>query len=325
MLVDILLFLLGIVLIIVGANYLTEGASTLARRMGLSPLVVGLTIVAFGTSAPELIVSLMSALKGNADIAIGNVIGSNIFNILAIGGVTALVAPITITQSTIRREIPLMLLSFLVLFFLSYDTIFAGTAGTTENILSRGEGLTLLGFFLIFLTYTFAIAKDAPDDPHADHTPIRSYPLWLLVLFILGGLAALIYGGDLFVSSASSIARTFGMSESFIGLTIVAAGTSLPELATSVAAALKKQPEIAVGNIVGSNIFNIFLILGVSSTITPIRIGGVTALDFLVMIAAGMMLYIFAVLFGQRVVKRSEGAILVLSFIAYTVYLIMQL
>ncbi len=325
MLVDILLFLLGIVLIIVGANYLTEGASTLARRMGLSPLVVGLTIVAFGTSAPELIVSLMSALKGNADIAMGNVIGSNIFNILAIGGVTALVAPITITQSTIRREIPLMLLSFLVLFFLSYDTIFAGTAGTTENILSRGEGLTLLGFFLIFLTYTFAIAKDAPDDPHADHTPIRSYPLWLLVLFILGGLAALIYGGDLFVSSASSIARTFGMSESFIGLTIVAAGTSLPELATSVAAALKKQPEIAVGNIVGSNIFNIFLILGVSSTITPIRIGGVTALDFLVMIVAGLMLYIFAVLFGQRVVKRSEGAILALSFIAYTVYLIMQL
>ena len=325
MLVDILLFLLGIILIIVGANYLTEGASTLARRMGLSPLVVGLTIVAFGTSAPELIVSLMSALKGNVDIAMGNVIGSNIFNILAIGGVTALVAPITITQSTIRREIPLMLLSFLVLFFLSYDTIFAGTAGTTENILSRGEGLTLLGFFLIFLTYTFAIAKDAPDDPHADHTPIRSYPLWLLVLFIFGGLAALIYGGDLFVSSASSIARTFGMSESFIGLTIVAAGTSLPELATSVAAALKKQPEIAVGNIVGSNIFNIFLILGVSSTITPIRIGGVTALDFLVMIVAGLMLYIFAVLFGQRVVKRSEGAILALSFIAYTVYLIMQL
>ena len=325
MLVDILLFLLGIVLIIAGANYLTEGASTLARRMGLSPLVVGLTIVAFGTSAPELIVSLMSALKGNADIAMGNVIGSNIFNILAIGGVTAVVAPITITKSTIRREIPLMLLSFLVLFFLSYDTIFAGTAGTTENILSRGEGLTLLGFFLIFLTYTFAIAKDAPDDPHADHTPIRTYPLWLLILFIVGGLVALVYGGDLFVSSASSIARTFGMSESFIGLTIVAAGTSLPELATSVAAALKKQPEIAVGNIVGSNIFNIFLILGVSSTITPIRIGGVTALDFLVMIVAGLMLYIFAVLFGQRVVKRSEGAILALSFIAYTVYLIMQL
>ena len=315
MLVDILLFLLGIVLIIVGANYLTEGASTLARRMGLSPLVVGLTIVAFGTSAPELIVSLMSALKGNADIAMGNVVGSNIFNLLAIGGVTAVVAPITITQSTIRREIPLMLLSFLVLFFLSYDTIFAGT-GATENILSRGEGLTLLGFFLIFLTYTFAIAKDSPNDPHADNTPLKPYPIWLLIVFIVGGLAALVYGGDLFVTSASSIARTFA---------IVAAGTSLPELATSVAAALKKQPEIAVGNIVGSNIFNVFLILGVSSSITPIRIGGVTPLDFLVMIAAGIMLYIFGVLFGQRVVKRGEGAILALGFIAYTVYLIMQL
>ncbi len=217
-----------------------------------------------------------------------------------------------------------MLLSFLVLFFLSYDTIFAGT-GATENILSRGEGLTLLGFFLIFLTYTFAIAKDSPNDPHADNTPLKPYPIWLLIVFIVGGLAALVYGGDLFVTSASSIARTFGMSESFIGLTIVAAGTSLPELATSVAAALKKQPEIAVGNIVGSNIFNVFLILGVSSSITPIRIGGVTPLDFLVMIAAGIMLYIFAVLFGQRVVKRGEGAILALGFIAYTVYLIMQL
>ena len=305
MIVDILLFLLGIVLIIVGANYLTEGASTLARRMGVSPLVVGLTIVAFGTSAPELIVSLMSALKGNADIAMGNVIGSNIFNVLAIGGVTAVVAPIRVTQSTIRRELPLMILASLVLFFLSYDTIFSGI-GATENILTRGEGMVLLGFFLIFLTYTFAIAKGSSDDPHADH-------------------AALSYGGDLFVSSASSIARALGMSESFIGLTIVAAGTSLPELATSVVAALKKQPELAVGNIVGSNIFNIFLILGISSTVTPIRVGGVTPLDFSVMIVSGVLLYIFSVLFGDRIVKRTEGAVLVLGFVAYTLYLIAQL
>lgn len=324
MLVDILLFLLGITLIILGANYLTEGASTLARRLGLSPLVVGLTIVAFGTSAPELIVSLMSALKGNADIAMGNVIGSNIFNVLAIGGITALVAPITVTQSTIRREIPLMLLASAVLFFLSYDTIFAGIEGEM-NVLSRGEGLTLLGFFLIFLTYTFAIAKDSPEDPHADNSPLKPYPMWLLILFIIGGLAALVFGGDLFVSSASSIARTFGMSESFIGLTIVAAGTSLPELATSVAAALKKQPEMAVGNIVGSNIFNIFLILGVTSTVSPIHVGGVTSMDFLVMIFSALLLYIFAVLFGQRVINRFEGAVLSLSFVAYTIFLISQL
>lgn len=324
MLVDILLFLLGITLIILGANYLTEGASTLARRLGLSPLVVGLTIVALGTSAPELIVSLMSALKGNADIAMGNVIGSNIFNVLAIGGITALVAPITVTQSTIRREIPLMLLASAVLFFLSYDTIFAGIEGEM-NVLSRGEGLTLLGFFLIFLTYTFAIAKDSPEDPHADNSPLKPYPMWLLILFIIGGLAALVFGGDLFVSSASSIARTFGMSESFIGLTIVAAGTSLPELATSVAAALKKQPEMAVGNIVGSNIFNIFLILGVTSTVSPIHVGGVTSMDFLVMIFSALLLYIFAVLFGQRVINRVEGAVLSLSFVAYTIFLISQL
>lgn len=324
MLLDIVLFILGIALIILGANYLTEGASTLARKMGLSPLVVGLTIVAFGTSTPELIVSLMSALKGNADIAMGNAVGSNIFNVLAIGGITALVAPISITQSTIRREIPLMLLASAVLFFLSYDSIFSGV-GDQANILSRGEGMTLLSFFLIFLTYTFAIAKGSPEDPHADHSPLKPYPMWLLLVFIFGGLAALVYGGDLFVSSASNIARAFGMSESFIGLTIVAAGTSLPELATSVAAALKKQPEIAIGNIVGSSIFNIFFILGTTATVTPIHIGGVTALDFVVMLASALLLYIFALLFGQRVVNRFEGAVMALGFVAYTLFLISQL
>lgn len=324
MLIDLLLFVLGVILIIAGANYLTEGAATLARRMGVSPLVVGLTIVAFGTSAPELIVSLMSALKGNADIAVGNVVGSNIFNVLAIGGVTALVAPIHITQSTIKREIPLMILASCLLFVLGYDTIFSGLS-TNENIITRGEGLALLGFFLIFLAYTFAIAKGNSSDPHADGAPVKSYPYWLLAIFILGGLVALVYGGDLFVSSASNIARAFGMSESFIGLTIVAAGTSLPELATSVAAALKKEPEMAVGNIVGSNLFNVFFILGTTATVTPIRIQGVTPLDFLVMIFAAVLLYIFSVLFGQRVINRFEGAILSLGFITYTLYLISQL
>lgn len=324
MLIDLLLFILGIILIIAGANYLTDGAATLARRMGLSPLVVGLTIVAFGTSAPELIVSLMSALKGNADIAMGNVVGSNIFNVLAIGGITALVAPIRITQSTIRREIPLMLLANCVLFVLSFDSLFSGLSGQA-NILSRGEGITLLGFFLIFLAYTFAIAKDRPSDPHADNSPVKPYPYWLLGLFIAGGLVALVYGGDLFVSSASSIARSLGMSESFIGLTIVAAGTSLPELATSIAAAVKKEPEMAIGNIVGSNLFNIFFILGLTSTVTPVQIGGVTALDFLVMIFSAVLLYVFSILFGERVINRFEGGIMSLGFIAYTIYLIFQL
>lgn len=324
MILDILLFIVGIILIIVGANYLTEGASVLARRFGVSPLVVGLTIVAFGTSSPELIVSLMSALKGNSDIAMGNIVGSNIFNVLVIGGITALVTPITITRSTIRREIPLMILACLVLSVMALDRVFAGT-GATENILSRSEGIVLLCFFLIFLTYTFAIAKGDPSDPHTAPAPTKHYPLWLLVVFIIGGLGGLVLGGELFVDAASSIARTLGMSEGFIGLTIVAAGTSLPELATSVAAALKKEPEIAVGNIVGSNIFNIFLILGTTATVTPIRIGGVSSLDFLVMSFSAILLYVFAVLFGQRVIKRAEGAVLFLCFVLYTAYLIAQL
>lgn len=324
MLLDLFYFVIGIVLIIAGANYLTEGASALARRFGVSPLVVGLTIVAFGTSTPELIVSLLSALKGNSDIAMGNVVGSNIFNVLVIGGITALVAPITVTQSTVRREIPLVLLASLVLSVMALDRVFAGT-GATENILSRSEGIVLLCFFLIFLTYTFAIAKGDPSDPHTAPAPTKHYPLWLLVVFIIGGLGGLVLGGELFVDAASSIARTLGMSEGFIGLTIVAAGTSLPELATSVAAALKKEPEIAVGNIVGSNIFNIFFILGTTATVTPIRIGGVSSLDFLVMSFSAILLYVFAVLFGQRVIKRAEGAVLVLCFVLYTAYLIAQL
>ncbi len=324
MLLDLFYFVIGIVLIIAGANYLTEGASALARRFGVSPLVVGLTIVAFGTSTPELIVSLLSALKGNSDIAMGNVVGSNIFNVLVIGGITALVAPITVTRSTVRREIPLVLLASLVLSVMALDRVFAGT-GATENILSRSEGIVLLCFFLIFLTYTFAIAKCDPSDPHTAPAPTKHYPLWLLVVFIIGGLGGLVLGGELFVDAASSIARTLGMSEGFIGLTIVAAGTSLPELATSVAAALKKEPEIAVGNIVGSNIFNIFFILGTTATVTPIRIGGVSSLDFLVMSFSAILLYVFAVLFGQRVIKRAEGAVLVLCFVLYTAYLIAQL
>ena len=324
MFLDILLFILGIALIIAGANYLTEGASALARRFGVSPLVVGLTIVAFGTSTPELIVSLLSALKGNSDIAMGNVVGSNIFNVLVIGGITALVAPITVTRSTVRREIPLVLLASLVLSVMALDRVFAGT-GATENILSRSEGIVLLCFFLIFLTYTFAIAKGDPSDPHTAPAPTKHYPLWLLVVFIIGGLGGLVLGGELFVDAASSIARTLGMSEGFIGLTIVAAGTSLPELATSVAAALKKEPEIAVGNIVGSNLFNIFFILGTTATVTPIHIGGVSTLDFTMMSFAALLLYVFAVLFGQRVIKRAEGAVLVLCFVLYTAYLIAQL
>lgn len=331
MFVDILLFVVGIALIVGGANFLTDGAAALARRFGLSPLMVGLTIVAFGTSAPELVVSLTSALSGNTDISLGNVVGSNVFNILGIGGITALIAPLTITQSTIRKEIPLMLLASVVLIFMLFDV---EISGGVANVVSRGDGLVLLGFFAIFLTYTIAISKpstaietsqDKSIQSSADDTVVRLKPIWMLIAFIIGGLVALIWGGNLFVSSASNIAKTFGVSEAIIGLTIVAVGTSLPELATSLVAALKGEQEMAVGNIVGSNIFNIFFILGVTASISPVGLGGLQYVDFLALIVSALMLYLFGVFFGERKITRFEGGILVLTYVAYTVYLISQL
>lgn len=324
MIIDLLLFVLGVVLIISGANFLTDGAAALARRLGLSPLMVGLTVVAFGTSAPELVVSLTSAIKGSADIAIGNVVGSNIFNVLAIVGITALVTPLGITASTVRKEIPLLILASCVFTVMAWDTLFSGLIGQ-ENFVSRVEGISLLGFFLIFLTYTLSIAKSAGEIEQESNPNKKRKPIWVLIVMIVGGLAGLIFGGDLFVSSSSSIARSFGVSEAFIGLTLVALGTSLPELATSVVAALKKEPEIAVGNVVGSGLFNIFFILGTTATVTPIKMSGITIVDFLVMILASVLLYVFGIFFGQRTITRVEGGILFVCFILYNAYLFSQI
>lgn len=331
MLLDIFLFLVGIVLIVAGANFLTDGAAALARRFGLSPLMVGLTIVAFGTSAPELVVSLTSALAGNSDISLGNVVGSNIFNVFGIAGITAIIAPLSITKSTIRKEIPLMILASVVLTVMIFDALLRGLPNQ-ENIISRSEGLVLLGFFSIFLAYTIAISKPSEliepqktDNKDSEEDKIKQKPIWFLLICIVGGLAALVYGGDLFVTSASNIAQAFGVSEAVIGLTIVAAGTSLPELATSVVAALKGEQEVAVGNVVGSNIFNIFFILGLTASITPIGLGGLTMFDFASMIAAAVLLYFLAVFFGDRKITRIEGGILLACYIAYTTYLLIQL
>lgn len=331
MLLDIILFLVGIALIVAGANFLTDGAAALARRFGLSPLMVGLTIVAFGTSTPELVVSVTSALSGNSDISLGNVVGSNIFNVFGIAGITAIIAPLSITRSTIRKEIPLMILASLVLTVMIFDSFLSGLPGQ-ENIVSRSEGLVLLGFFSIFLAYTIAISKPSElvepqreDKQVAEEEQTKKKPIWFLLLCIVGGLAALVYGGDLFVDAASNIAKAFGVSEAVIGLTIVAAGTSLPELATSVVAALKGEQEVAVGNVVGSNIFNIFFILGLTSSVTPIGLGGLTMFDFVSMIAAAILLYFLAVFFGDRKITRVEGAFLLACYIAYTSYLLIQL
>ena len=323
---NILLLIGGLILILLGANGLTDGAASVAKRFRIPSIVIGLTIVAFGTSAPELTVSVASALKGSADIAIGNVVGSNIFNTLMIVGCTALFAPIVITRNTLRKEIPLCILSSVVLLICAND-IFLDNA--TENILNRVDGLLLLCFFAIFMGYTFAIAfptSSATPEP-AEHAAVQEEEIkllswWKSILYIIGGLAALIYGGQLFVNGATGIARSMGVSESIIGLTLVAGGTSLPELATSIVAALKKNPEIAIGNVIGSNLFNIFFVLGCSASITPLHLSGITNFDLFTLVGSSILLWLFGLFFAKRTITRIEGGIMILCYVAYTMVLI---
>lgn len=316
---DILLLIGGLLLILLGANGLTDGAASIAKRFNIPSIVIGLTIVAFGTSTPELTVSVSSAIKGSSDIAIGNVVGSNIFNILFIVGCTSLVAPIVITRNTLRKEIPLCILSSVVLLVIANDVLLDKGA---SNILSTTDGILLLCFFLIFLSYTFAIALDGKSQATDEENNIKQMPMLKSVLFIIGGLCGLVYGGQLFVDGAMNIARSLGVSESVIGLTLVAGGTSLPELATSIVAALKKNPEIAIGNVIGSNLFNIFFILGCSATITPMNISGITNIDLSVLVGASILMWFFGLFFAKRTINRPEGAFFVLCYVAYTVFLI---
>lgn len=308
----------GLLLILLGANTLTDGSASIAKRFKISNLVIGLTIVAFGTSAPEFIVSVLAAVQGNAGIAIGNVVGSNLFNTLMIVGCTALVVPITVSKGTLSKEIPLCILSSVVLFFCAND-IWLDNA--KENIISRTDGLLLLCFFLIFLSYTFAIANSKEAEKTDE---IKSIKLGKSILFILLGLGALIGGGQLFVNGASGIARNLGVSDSIIGLTLVAGGTSLPELATSITAALKRNPEIAIGNAIGSNLFNLFFVLGFSATIHPLELGKITNFDLGALIIASILLYITALFFKKRTITRIEGIILIACYILYTSILIYQ-
>lgn len=313
---NIVLLIGGLLLILVGANALTDGAASVAKRFHISSLVIGLTIVAFGTSAPELTVSVVSALKGSADMAIGNVVGSNIFNTLMIVGCTAAIVPISVTKGTLSKEIPLCILASVVLFICANDVLINKAA---TNTISSSDGMLLLCFFLIFLGYTFAIAHNGSSEGESE---IKDMPVWKSVLFIAGGLAGLVYGGQFFVSGASEIARSLGISESIIGLTLVAGGTSLPELATSVVAALKKNPEMAIGNVIGSNLFNIFFVLGCSATISPLNIQGITNLDLGVLIGSCVLLYIFGWFFKKRTITRVEGIVMIACYIGYTAYLI---
>ncbi len=316
---DIFWLIFGLILILSGANFLTDGASAIAKKWGVSDLVIGLTVVAFGTSAPELAISIVSAIQGNAPMAIGNVVGSNIFNVFVIIGVVAMVRPIKVERSIMVNEIPLVILSSVALLAIGCGDLLGVTG---ERILQRPDAILLLLFFAIFMRYTFSQATMASaEDLSAENAAAKPVmPLWKSILWVIGGLAALVYGGDRFVAGASGIASALGMSDAIIGLTIVAAGTSLPELATSVTAAIKGKPGIAVGNVIGSNIFNIFFVLGVTGCISPLPFGGITETDLVVMTLASVIFYLMCRNFGTRIIKRWEGAVLTLCYVAYITF-----
>lgn len=308
--------LLGFILLILGANWLVEGASNVASRLGISTLTIGLTVVAFGTSAPELAVNIVSATSGNIDLALGNILGSNIFNVFMILGIAALIKPIGVQNTTVKVEIPFNLLAAFALLVVANDTIIDGMG---NSVISRIDGAILLLFFCIFMYYNFLTGKLNPEEKTPD---IEKRKLWLSILMILGGFALLVVGGNLIVRGAVTIATKLGVSQSVIGLTVVAAGTSLPELATSAMAAYRNKPDIAIGNVIGSNVFNVFLILGVSSVITPIPAYPRANSDMLVNLLAGLLMFIFALAGPGRKIDRREGVILVAIFIAYTTFLI---
>ena len=308
-------FIVGIVLVIFGADWLTKGASGIARRFGVSELVIGLTIVALGTSLPELVISVSSALKGSPGISLGNVIGSNIFNSLLILGVASLIAPIRFNARMLTREIPFNLLASIVLILVSGSMLVGGAPG---EFVTRYGGMLLLCFLAVFVRYTFSIPND--DDDEALEEPMS---IGKVILFILLGLAGLILGGNIFVNGAVELARIVGLSEAVIGITIVSAGSSLPELAVSVSAARKGNVGIALGNVLGSNILNIFLILGCSATITPISLDGFSFVDFYVLLTSSLLIYVVTRFGGKAVINRFEGVVLLVGYIAYTTYLVM--
>ena len=319
MLTEIALLILGLLLVIFGADWLVDGASAIARKLRISEFVIGLTIVGFGTSCPELVVSVTGAVNGLSDISIGNVIGSNIFNTFLILGVTALIMPIAITRSNKRRDIPVTLLvTFLLVFCGMSKTIFG--LGSADG-LSRIEGIV---FLVLFALYIYSCFRNDEDSP-AEETPAKDLKLAIAILLTLAGLAGLILGGHWFVESAVKIAHRLGVSDKFIAITLLAGGTSLPELAACMVAAFKKKGQLALGNILGSNIFNILLILGVSATIRPVSFTNISLVDVSAMLASMIMVWLSSYTFKKDKIDRWEGAIFVASFAAYYVWLFINL
>jgi cation:H+ antiporter len=335
MLIPILILVAGLVVLIVSADQLVKGASSIAVKFGLSSLVIGLTVVAFGSSAPELIVNIVASLKGSYDVALGNVMGSNIANVLLILGIAAIIRPLRVKRATIFKEIPFAILGMLVLLAMVSDQ-FLGGGDVTTDILSRVEGVTLIAFFTIFLYSTFLTAsrnraerlqaRKKNREKAKKHSDFTEYSGWLSALMVTGGMIGLTVGGQLIVDSAIKIAQGFGVSEALIAVTIVAIGTSLPELAASGMAAYRGDTDLAVGNVVGSNIFNIFWILGLSSIINPLPISAGASVDVVIALAATLLLFPF--LFNRSskgkvgLLERWEGVAFVIAYILFIIFAI---
>ncbi|MDY0257411.1 calcium/sodium antiporter [Gudongella oleilytica] len=313
---NIVFFIIGLALLVAGANYFVDGAAGIAKRLKVSALLIGLTVVAFGTSAPEVAVSISASLKGNNGIALGNVLGSNIFNLSFILGAAAIIFPLSVERQTIKKEIPIMILSALSLFALGVDSVIDQNSNI---VISRGDGLMLLLLFASFIYYVIEVARNSREVVELLDNPIEG-STFKLIIKTAGGLAFIIAGGYLVVESAVEIATSLGLSQTFIGLTIVAIGTSLPELVTSIIASIKKNPEIAVGNVVGSNIFNAFFILGASAVISPIAVNSSLIIDMTFNIILSFILLFFSI--SHRSISKKEGGALLLTFFAYNWYLI---
>ncbi|HLD27397.1 MAG TPA: calcium/sodium antiporter [Patescibacteria group bacterium] len=314
-----LLFIIGFIILIKGADLLVEGASAIAKKFKISNLVIGLTVVAFGTSMPEMFVNLFASVSGNSAIAIGNILGSNIANILLILGIAALIYPLKVTKGTVWKEIPLSLLAALMIGVMANDI---RLDQGPMDVLTRTDGLALIGFFIIFIFYSFSIAKNQTDTGSVSAPGNLSFKK--SIIFIIIGLAGLGLGGKWIVDGAMSLALAFGVSQSLIGLTIVAVGTSLPELATSAMAAYRKNADIAVGNIVGSNIFNIFWILGLSSIIKPLPFTPQNSLDIGMAILATIMLFAWMFIGKRRILQPWQGMVFIMVYFAYIIILIFQ-
>ena len=309
MALQITLLIAGLLLILFGANWLVDGSSSVAKRFGISEFVIGLTIVGIGTSTPEMVVSFLSSFQGKADMAIGNIVGSNIFNTLMILGITALVAPVTITKTNLKKDIPMNILVTILLIVLGMNfTLF----GAGKDQICRIDGLILLAIFAFYLWSSF---KSDSSDGEDGNT--KQYSIPMSVLLIGGGLASLIIGGRLFVNSATELAKMFGVSDKFIAITVMAAGTSMPELATCVVAALKGRGQLALGNVLGSNISNILLILGGAALINPLSFGGMTYVDLGVVLMCAAIIFASAFLFKKKQVDRYEGVIMLLMEAGY--------